>query len=156
MITFQLGSVAPLISVVYRFSLASLILFVYCFVKQKRFDFSKFDHFLILLQGLLLFGFSYWLTYIVITKINSALAAILRTSIIYFNVVFARIFLGDKIKTEVLTGATIGTLNRKQYVELSLKMPFKTDRCGNVIYQTFAVKSAANEGAGIFILLPYP
>jgi len=110
MITYQLGVVAPLVSVVYRFSLASLILFGYCLVTNKRFNFSKYDHFLILIQGLLLFGFNYWLTYIGITKINSALAAILSTSIVYFNVIFSRLFLGDRIKFEVLTGATIGVV----------------------------------------------
>ncbi len=92
MITFQLGVVAPLVSVVYRFSLASLILFAYCLIRKKRFNFSRYDHFLILVQGLLLFGFNYWLTYIGITKITSALAAILSTSIVYFNVIFSRMF----------------------------------------------------------------
>lgn len=110
MITFQLGVVPPLVSVVYRFTLASIILFGFCLLKSKRFNFSRYDHFLILVQGLLLFGFNYWLTYIGITKITSALAAILSTSIVYFNVIFARIFLGDKIKPEVLAGATIGVV----------------------------------------------
>ena len=110
MITFQLGVVTPLVSVVYRFSLASLILFAYCLIRKKRFNFSSYDQFLILIQGLLLFGFNYWLTYIGISKINSALAAVLSTSIVYFNVVFSRIFLGDKIKLEVLAGATIGVI----------------------------------------------
>jgi drug/metabolite transporter (DMT)-like permease len=110
MITFQLGVVAPLVSVVYRFTLASLILFGFCLLKSKRFNFSRYDHFLILVQGLLLFGFNYWLTYIGITKITSALAAILSTSIVYFNVIFSRIFLGDRIKPEVLAGATIGVI----------------------------------------------
>jgi len=108
MITFQLGVVAPLVSVVYRFSLASMILFAYCLIRGRKFNFSKSDHVYILIQGLLLFGFNYWLTYMGITKINSALAAVLSTSIVYFNVVFARIFLRDPIKTEVLAGATIG------------------------------------------------
>ncbi len=110
MITFQLGVVAPLVSVVYRFFLASLILFAYCLWRRRPFQFSHSDHFWILVQGLMLFGFNYWLTYLGITKITSALAAILSTSIVYFNVVFARIFLGDKIKPEVVVGASIGVI----------------------------------------------
>jgi drug/metabolite transporter (DMT)-like permease len=110
MITFQLGEVEPMVSVVYRFFIACLILLGYCFLKKKAFKFTLQEHALILVQGLLLFGFNYWLTYIGITKINSALAAILSTSIVYMNVVFARIFLGDKIKPEVLIGATIGII----------------------------------------------
>ncbi len=110
MITFQLGEVEPLVSVIYRFALASLILFGYCFFKGKQFNYSKSEHLLILIQGLFLFGINYWLTYAGITKINSSLAAILSTSIVYFNVVFARIFLGDKIKKDIVTGATIGVI----------------------------------------------
>jgi drug/metabolite transporter (DMT)-like permease len=110
MITFQLGTVEPLVSVVYRFGLASIILFGYCFYKKRDFRFTRSDHGLVLIQGLLLFGFNYWLTYLGVSKINSALAAILSTSIVYFNVIFSRVFLGDKIKPEVLAGGTIGIL----------------------------------------------
>jgi len=110
MITFQLGLVSPLVSVVYRFALASSVLFGYCLLRRRSFHFSVGEHFYIFIQGLLLFGFNYWLTYIGITKINSALAAILSTSIVYFNVVFARMFLGDKIKNDVIIGATIGVI----------------------------------------------
>ncbi len=110
MITFQLGVVEPMVSVLYRFTLASLFLFSFCLFRKRSFHFSSSEHLLIFLQGLLLFGINYWMTYLGITKINSALAAILSTSIVYFNVIFARVFLGDKIRTEVLVGATIGVL----------------------------------------------
>ena len=110
MITFQLGSVEPLVSVIYRFTLASLILFSYCLVTRKRLSYSKWEHLLILIQGLFLFGFNYWLTYLGITKVNSSMAAILSTSIVYFNVIFAKVFLSDKIKKEVVIGATIGVV----------------------------------------------
>lgn len=109
-ITFQLGVVAPLVSVIYRFGLASLILFGYCWFKKRSFEFSIKVHLWIALQGIFLFGINYWLTYLSITKINSALAAILSTSIVYFNIVFSAIFLGDKLKREVIVGATIGVV----------------------------------------------
>ena len=109
-ITFQLGEVAPLVSVVYRFALASLILLVFAYITKKKFEFTSFEHFLIFIQGILLFGLNYWLTYLGITKINSSLAAILSTSILYFNVIFARIFLKDAIKKEVLVGGAIGVI----------------------------------------------
>ena len=108
MITFQLGVVEPIVSVVYRFGLASAILFAFCLLTKRSLKFSRAQHSIILLQGLMLFGFNYWLTYMAIEKINSALAAVLSTSIVYFNVFLARLFLGDPIKKEVLVGATIG------------------------------------------------
>jgi len=109
-ITFQLGEVSPLVSVVYRFALASLILLIFAYITKKKFQFSRFEHFLIFIQGILLFGFNYWLTYLGITKINSSLAAILSTSILYFNVFFAWVFLKDAIKKEVLVGGAIGVI----------------------------------------------
>ncbi|MGB0495117.1 MAG: DMT family transporter [Kangiellaceae bacterium] len=108
MITFQLGEVEPLVSVIYRFTLASAVLFIFSYFRNKQFHFSRFEHFMIFIQGVLLFGFNYWLTYLGITKINSSLAAILSTSILYFNVVFARIILKDKINRNVLVGGAIG------------------------------------------------
>ena len=107
-ITFQLDEVPPLVSVVYRFALASVILLIFASFKKKSFNFSRYEHSLIFLQGILLFGFNYWLTYLGITKINSSLAAILSTSILYFNVAFARLILKDAIKNEVLVGGAIG------------------------------------------------
>lgn len=109
-ITFQLGEVAPLVSVVYRFALASLILLIFAYCTNKKFKFTRFEHILIFIQGILLFGFNYWLTYLSITNINSSLAAILSTSILYFNVLFARVFLKDAIKLEVLIGGVIGVV----------------------------------------------
>ncbi len=110
MITFQLGKVDPIVSVVYRFGLASVILFIYCLATQKKLKFTAKEHLLIFTQGLFLFGFNYWFTYLAIENINSALAAVLSTSIVYFNVLFARVFLGDSIRSEVLIGATIGVV----------------------------------------------
>ena len=62
------------------------------------------------MQGLFLFGINYWLTYTGIENITSALAAIVCTSIMYFNIIFGRIFLGDNIRPIVAVGATIGLL----------------------------------------------
>jgi len=108
MVTFQLGKVAPIVSVVYRFGLASIILFAFALITKKSFKFSARQHQLILIQGLTLFGFNYWLTYIGITHINSALAAILSTVHIYFIVVYSRLILGDPIRKEVVIGSSVG------------------------------------------------
>lgn len=56
-IKLQLGSVAPVVSVMYRFGLASCILLVWCKVSGLNLRFSLKEHGFMALLGMLLFGF---------------------------------------------------------------------------------------------------
>ena len=58
-ITFQLGVVEPEVSVVYRFALAAVILFVWCAVRGQRLRFQPRTHAWLALQGSTLFGLNY-------------------------------------------------------------------------------------------------
>ncbi len=60
------------------------------------------------LQGVLLFGFNYWLVYLSEQYISSGLVAIGFSTLIFMNMIFANIFLGDKITRNVFIGAIIG------------------------------------------------
>lgn len=60
-IKMQLGVVDPMVSVTYRFGLASLLLLIYCIVAGLRMRFSKEEHMFMFFQGILLFGFNYLL-----------------------------------------------------------------------------------------------
>src|SRR5215204_6178018 len=55
-ITFQLGRVAPDVSVFYRFLLASLLVFAYCKWRGLPLRYSPRQHAWIALQGVLMFG----------------------------------------------------------------------------------------------------
>ena len=109
-ITFQLGSVDPIVSVIYRMSLASLLMFSLC--KAKRIDTtaSVRDHILFLAQGTLTFGINFWLIYISETYLTSGLIAVIFSLILFFNIVNAKIFLGRPIDKLVLVGGLIGLL----------------------------------------------
>ena len=109
-ITFQLGSVDPIVSVIYRMSLASLLMFSLC--KAKRIDTtaSVRDHILFLAQGTLTFGINFWLIYISETYLTSGLIAVIFSLILFFNIVNAKIFLGRPIDKLVLIGGLIGLL----------------------------------------------
>ncbi len=54
-IKFQLGSVDPMVSVLYRFIAASVILMVYCRLADLKMRFHLKDHVFMALQGLVLF-----------------------------------------------------------------------------------------------------
>ncbi len=109
-ITFQLGSVDPIVSVIYRMSLASLLMFSLC--KAKRIDTtaSVRDHILFLAQGTLTFGINFWLIYISGAYLTSGLIAVIFSLILFFNIVNAKIFLGRPIDKLVLVGGLIGLL----------------------------------------------
>ena len=109
-IKFQLGRVDPMISVFYRFTLASIILLTYCRLFGLNMRFKKREHLYIALQGAFLFSINYWLFYIAETYITSGLAAVVFSTIIFMNIIVGRIFLRAPIRFRVLSGAFIGLL----------------------------------------------
>ena len=107
-IKFQLGVVDPTWSVSYRFILAGVILLLYSRIKKLNLQFSRSEHFRILLQGILLFGFNYWFVYMAEQELVSALVAITFSSIIFLNILFGKIFLKKVAEKKVYLGAIMG------------------------------------------------
>ena len=58
-IKFQLGVVAPEVSVALRFALAALVLAAWCAIRRRSLRFDARAHAFLALQGVLLFGLSY-------------------------------------------------------------------------------------------------
>ncbi len=108
-IKFQLGVVDPTWSVSYRFILAGIILLLYSRIKKLNLQFSRREHFRILLQGILLFGFNYWFVYMAEQELVSALVAITFSLIIFLNILFGKIFLKKVAEKKVYLGAIMGT-----------------------------------------------
>jgi drug/metabolite transporter (DMT)-like permease len=107
-IKYQLGVVDPLVSVGYRFFLAAIILFAYCYLTGVNLKYSPKQHFFMALQGLLLFGINYWLVYLAEINLESGLVAVLYSTIIFFNILNGAIFLKSKIRINVLLSALVG------------------------------------------------
>jgi len=62
-IKFQLGTVDPSLSLVYRFGLASLLLMLWCVLRRVRMRFSLKEHLAMMAQGGCLFSINYLLFY---------------------------------------------------------------------------------------------
>ena len=107
-ITFQLGTVDPEISVVYRFALASGILIVYSLVRRLPMRFTLREHGFMALQGLTLFSINYVLVYLAELHLASGYVAIVFSLIVVFNVLFGAAFLRNPIRPRVLLGGAIG------------------------------------------------
>ena len=107
-ITFQLGPVDPLVSVNYRFTLAALLLIGFCLATKRSLRFTLKEHLRIAMQGAFLFGFNYWLAYLSEETLTSGLVAVGFSTLIFFNMFFAAIFLGTRLKKRVLFGSILG------------------------------------------------
>lgn len=107
-IKFQLGMVAPALSVAYRFALAALILFVWCLARRLPMRFSRREHFYIALQGVFLFAVNYLLFYLAELQITSGLAAVVFSTIVVMNLINGRVFLGTPVELKVLLGGALG------------------------------------------------
>lgn len=109
-IKFQLGVVDPIVSVTYRFALASILLLVWCAAKNMNMRFSLREHAFMLLQGMLLFGFNYLCFYEAELYVTSGLAAVIFSSILVMNIVNGALFLGSPINGKVVLGGTLGLI----------------------------------------------
>ena len=107
-IKFQLGVVDPMVSVAYRFALASTLLLLWCVVRRMSMRFCLRDHAFMLLQGILLFTLNYLCFYQAELYVTSGLAAVIFSSILLMNIVNGALFLGSPINGKVVFGGGLG------------------------------------------------
>jgi drug/metabolite transporter (DMT)-like permease len=109
-IEFQLGVVAPEVSIVYRYLAASGILFFWCKIKGLRTTFNLKSHQRFALMGLLMFCLNYILAYRAQIYITSALSAIAFSSMLWMNIINSRLFFGARIGGRIYLGASLGVV----------------------------------------------
>jgi len=107
-IEFQLGTVAPEVSIVYRYAGASMLLFAWSRYRGLNLRFYLQDHARFVLLGVLLFGVNYVLAYRAQIHITSALTALAFSTMLWMNLINARIFFGVRAGRQVLLGALLG------------------------------------------------
>ena len=77
-------------------------------LRNHNLAYSTKEHVFILLQGLTLFGFNYWLVYQAEEILTSGLVALIFSTIILMNIFNSRIFLKSRVKWKVYVGAALG------------------------------------------------
>ncbi len=107
-ITFQLGIVPPAVSVVWRFALSALILFVYALWRRLPLHFGARDHAWLAVQGFFMFGLSYVCVYVSEQTLTSGLVAVVFSIIVFWNIIGTRLFLGTPINPVTLFAAVLG------------------------------------------------
>ena len=109
-IKFQLGYVDPLVSVFYRFLLASIIIFVYLIIKRKKLTFSLNNHYWFLLFGICLYSLNYVFFYLSNTYLISAFPAIVFSTVVIMNILGEGFYFKKKPSLKTLIGAIIGMI----------------------------------------------
>ncbi|MBT8061873.1 MAG: EamA family transporter [Xanthomonadales bacterium] len=107
-INYQLGEVAPEVSVVYRYAIAAALLFAWMLARGLQIRYSLHAHMRFFMLGLLLFSFNYIATYSAQQYIPSALNAVAFSSMMWMNVINSRVFFGTRIEPRLWFGALLG------------------------------------------------
>jgi len=107
-IKFQLGEVDPLVSVIDRFGLASILLFAWCVLARARLRLTRREHAFVALQGACLFGLNYWLIYWAEVYLTSGVVAVIFATMVFMNFFNAALFLKRPLVAAVLVGGVIG------------------------------------------------
>ncbi len=106
-IKFQLGVVDPIVSVIYRFFLAGIILLLFCKIKRLTLKFTIKSHLLFLIQGLTLFGLNYWLVYLAEQYLTSGLIAVIFSLVVFTNMFFGFLILKARITWNIFIGGVL-------------------------------------------------
>ena len=107
-ISFQLGDVAPQVSIVWRFLLASIILFIWCYFRGLKLSFPWRDHLSWLLLGLFLFCVNYICAYFGTFYLASGLVCLIFSTLTLFTVFNGFVFFKKPIRLPILIGAVVG------------------------------------------------
>jgi drug/metabolite transporter (DMT)-like permease len=107
-IKLQLGVVPSQVSVTYRFALAALLLFAWCWVRRLRMKFSLREHLWLMLQGLTVFSCNYALFYEAEQHLVSGSVAIIFSLLAVFNILNNWLFFRGKPTYQIIVGALIG------------------------------------------------
>jgi drug/metabolite transporter (DMT)-like permease len=107
-IKFQLGVVSPVVSVVWRFALAGVMLLAYSAIRRRPLLFRARDHLWIALQGILMFGLNYVGVYLAEQVLTSGLVAVIFSLVVSMNAVGMRVFFAKPIRATTIVAAIIG------------------------------------------------
>lgn len=109
-ITLQMGSTALLASIVWRFGLASAVLFLGCLIARQNLRLTRAQHLAALGQGAFAFSVSYSFTYAAETHVASAIVAVTFASLTFINLVLFRLIARQKAAAASWGGAILGLI----------------------------------------------
>ncbi|WP_343794030.1 DMT family transporter [Brevundimonas kwangchunensis] len=107
-ITLQLGTVPTIASIVWRFGLAAILLFIVSAVIRQPLKLTRAQHLAALGQGAFAFSVSYAFTYAAEGHVASAIVAVTFASLTFINLVLFRLAARQKAAAASWGGALLG------------------------------------------------
>ena len=107
-IKLQLGTVDPLVSVVYRFGLAALLLFGWCALSKQSLALSARQHQAALGMGLCMFAIDYGCVYEAEVRVASAVVAMVFAATPFFNLLGFRLLAAQRAPSTACLAALLG------------------------------------------------
>ncbi|MBS9425251.1 DMT family transporter [Photorhabdus caribbeanensis] len=104
----QLTDVSPVISLIYRFGCASVLLLLIAVISRERLTHTWREHLSFAALGTFGFAVTFLLIYQATALITTGLIALIYSSVILFNSINAILFLRQSISWSVLAGAVVG------------------------------------------------
>ena len=105
---FQLGTVDPQVSLVWRFLLAAPIMFIICRMAGARIRFPLRDHLIFAALGLFLYSTNFNLFYNAGQFVVSGMLAVIFSLASITNILLGALFLGEPLRLRVWLGALLG------------------------------------------------
>ena len=109
-ITWQLGTVAPEVSVSHRFLLAALVIAAWCRLRGLSLRFKPAEHMALAVMGLAMYGVSYVFVYHAELHVASGLVAIGYSASPLLSTLGMRLFFGQAITARMALGSVLGIL----------------------------------------------
>lgn len=143
-ITYQLGTVAPEMSVAYRFLLASFLLFAWCVIRGLPLRFSAREHAWLALFGLGSFGVGYVFVYYAEQYVVSGLVAVGYSASPLLGMLGMRLFFGTPMTGRIAVASLLGIAGIVMvfYPELA-RLQGGTDTAKGALFTTISVLIAA-------------
>ena len=107
-IKWQLGAVAPEVSIFYRFAIASILLILYCLSRRINLKFPRKNHLLLFLMGVGMFSLNYIFLYQATFYLISGLVSVIFSLVSLFNILNNYLFFKIKPTKLILSGAVLG------------------------------------------------
>lgn len=109
-ITLQLGPVDAVVSVVWRFGLAAIVLFIFCAATRRPLRLTRAQHLAAVGQGAFVFAVSYGFVYAAEEQVASAIVAVIFAALAFVNLVLFRFLAGQRAAPTAWAGAALGVL----------------------------------------------
>ncbi len=109
-ITLQFGVVDPIVSLVYRFALASALLFAWCGLRGESIAMSRAQHLNVLGMGLFNFALNYAFVYWAEERVTSAVVAVMFAALAFVNLTMFRFAFGQRASALAWLAASMGVL----------------------------------------------